>query len=102
MTTSAGTWQDYRKVKLRLIVLLIGWIPFGILMGALVPVVLHSYAPSYVAAVVYVLFIGFSWLQYGLYPCPICGSSYRGRQLYREACPKCGTPINQSSAQDSN
>jgi hypothetical protein len=102
MMTSTVSWQDYRKVKLRLIVLLVDWIPFGILMGALVPVILHSYTPSYVGAVIYMLVIGFNWLRCGFYPCPVCGTSYRGSQLYRKTCAKCGTPINQSPALDSN
>jgi hypothetical protein len=87
-------WQGYRKVKLRLIVLLAGWIPFGIFIGALLPIVLHTYTPSYVLGIAYMLFVGFTWLEYGFYPCPECGTSYHGRQLYRKTCPKCGILIN--------
>jgi hypothetical protein len=87
-------WQGYRKAKLRLIVLLVGWIPFGIFVGALLPIILHTYTASYVLAVAYMLLVGWSWLEYGFYPCPECGISYRGPQLYRKTCPKCGAIIN--------
>ena len=90
----SSEWNHYRQVKLRLIVLLLGWIPFGVLIGGPLPVVLHDYRPTYVLAIVYMLVIGWTWLQYGFYPCPGCGSALRGQQFYRKTCPTCSTVIN--------
>jgi hypothetical protein len=87
-------WKEYRRIKRRLIVLLVGWIPFGVIIGAVLPVVLHTYTPSYILAIVYMLTIGYTWLQYGFYTCPRCGLILRGRQFYRANCPQCDTPIN--------
>lgn len=91
---TVSDWKDYRRIKLRLIVLLMGWVPFGVIIGALLPKVLHTYTPTYVLAIAYTLAIGYTWLQYGFYPCPKCGLTLRGRQLYCSTCPKCGNPIN--------
>jgi hypothetical protein len=87
-------WKEYRRIKLRLLILLFGWMPFGLLIGAALPVIFGSYEPTYVMAVVYVILMAYTALQYGLYPCPNCGTTYRGRQLYRRTCPQCGIPIN--------
>ena len=87
-------WKGYRKIKHRLIVLLAGWIPFGIVDGGLLPLILHSYTASYVIALVYMIWTAVTWLQYGFYPCPSCGRTLRGAQLYRRTCPKCRVRIN--------
>lgn len=87
-------WTEYRRTKRRLIYLIIGWVPFGILLGEAVPAIFGTYTPSYVLAMIYVLILAFTALQYGLSACPNCGVSYRGRQFYRSTCPKCGVPIN--------
>jgi len=87
-------WHGYRVIKTRLIVLLIGWIPFGTLLGIGSPVIFGSYKPAYFFALAYVLFMAYTWLMYGLYPCPTCGNALRGRQLYSSTCRNCGAPIN--------
>ena len=87
-------WHDYRVTKTRLIVLLIGWLPFGALLGISSPAIFGSYKPAYFLALCYVIFAAYSWLMYGFYPCPICGNALRGRQLYSSTCRNCGAPIN--------
>ena len=87
-------WSDYRKVKHRLVALLAMWIPFGMLIGILLPIASHIFTITYVSAIIYALYGGFTWLQYSLFPCPKCGNSYRGKQLWRRTCPNCGIEIN--------
>ncbi len=87
-------WSEYRRVKRRLIVLLIGWVPVLLVVGGLLPIILHIYVPSYLIAVAYMLLTGFAWLQYVFSSCPNCGVTLRGRQLYRRTCPQCGVVIN--------
>ncbi len=87
-------WSDYKRVKFRLILLLVCWIPFGAVIGILLPAVLDTFTITYGLAVVYALYTGFVWLQYGFYSCPNCGVAYCGRQLWRRTCPKCGIEIN--------
>ncbi len=89
-----SSWGEYRRVKLRLLVLLFGWLPFGLILGTVLPAVLGSYTPSYVLAIGYALVWAYTLFQYLLYPCPVCGRSYRGWNLYRRSCPRCGTVIN--------
>jgi len=90
-------WSEYRHIKLKLLILLFGWIPFGIILGAMLPLLFHSYVPSYALAVSYIVLLAYTALRYALYPCPNCGLSLRGRQFYRRTCPRCGTPINKGS-----
>ena len=87
-------WSDYKRVKFRLIALVGCWIPFGAVIGILLPAVLHTFTITYGLAAAYALYTGFVWLQYVFYSCPNCGVVYRGRQLLRRTCPKCGTEIN--------
>lgn len=87
-------WSEYRRIKLRLLVLLLGWIPFGVLLGAGLPKIFHSYTPSYVLAAVYVVLMAYTFLQFGLYPCPNCGMSFKCWQLFGQSCPNCGLAIN--------
>jgi hypothetical protein len=88
------SWVQYKKVKGRLIALLLGWLPFGVLIGWPLPLLLRTFVPTYVLALLYALALGYSWLTYAFFSCPVCGQALRGRQLYRSTCPKCGTPIN--------
>ena len=89
------SWREYRKVKLRLVALLCGWLPFGILIGWLLPHLVGSFLPTYILAGLYALGLLYSWLTYAFFPCPNCGQSFRGRQLYRSTCPHCGVLIKQ-------
>ncbi|MGB6305168.1 MAG: hypothetical protein WBF45_15590, partial [Acidobacteriaceae bacterium] len=91
---SITDWSDYKRTKHCLIALLIFWIPFGALTGVLLPAILHTFIVTYILALVYVLFTGYAWLQYAFFPCPNCDIPYRGRQLWRRTCPKCGVEIN--------
>jgi hypothetical protein len=91
---SGVDWSAYKQLKVRLIGLLACWIPFGALIGVLLPAILHTFTITYGLAAAYALYTGFVWLQYGFYSCPNCGLAYRGRQLWRRTCPKCGIEIN--------
>jgi hypothetical protein len=83
-----------RKRTLTLIILLLCWIPFGAVIGILLPSIFHTFTITYMLAVAYTLYTGYVWLQYGFYSCPNCGLNYRGRQLWRRTCPKCSIEIN--------
>src|SRR5579872_3346618 len=87
-------WSEYRRIKHRLLILLLGWISFGMLLGTGLPVIFGTFVPSYVLAVAYTIFMAYTFLRYGLYPCPNCRRAYRGAQLYRQTCLRCGVPIN--------
>ena len=87
-------WADYRHLKLRFLVLLIGWLPFGVVCGAAIPAIFGTYVPSYALALAYALFLLYTWLMYLCYPCPNCGKSLWGRQLFSKACKHCGLEIN--------
>jgi len=91
-----SVWADYRHLRLRLVVLLIGWVPFGVLCGAAIPVIVGMHVPSYALALAYLLFLAYTWLMYAFYPCPNCGKSLRGRQLFWKACKQCGLEIDTS------
>src|ERR1700732_941506 len=98
MTSSVNNnsieWHGYRVLKTRLLILLVGWIPFGALLGIGSPIIFGSYKPAYAFALAYILFTAYTWLTYGFYPCPNCGNSLSGRQLFGSKCKHCGTPIN--------
>ena len=80
-------WGEYDRTRKLLAGLLLGWVPFGFLVGYLLPKLFGTYVPTYVAAAVY----GFGLM---IIPCPNCGNSLKGRQLYRRTCPTCGVSIN--------
>ena len=91
-------WVEYRRIKLRLLVLLFGWLPFCLLAIVALPLIFLTELLGTVAVIVYMLVLAYTALQYALYPCPQCGGSLKGRQLYRETCPHCGTPINRPAS----
>jgi ribosomal protein L37AE/L43A len=90
-------WSEYRRIKHRLLILIFGWIPFGILSMVAVPGIFGTYVPCYALAIAYMVLWAYTLLQYQLYPCPNCGHSFRGRQIYLRTCPHCGIPINEST-----
>jgi hypothetical protein len=89
-----SVWVNYRHLKLRFLVLLIGWVPFGVLCGVAIPAIFGSYVPCYALALAYALFMAYTWLMYLGYPCPNCGRSLAGRQLFWKKCKSCGLEIN--------
>jgi hypothetical protein len=103
-------WKEYRRIKQRLILLILGWFPFGILVFGISSLsdwlckfglikfgfVLGIF--NLVLGISYMVFAMVTWLQYISYRCPSCDVSFRGRQLYRRTCPECGIPINKHCA----
>jgi hypothetical protein len=99
-------WREYRRIKLRLVVLISGWFPFGILvfgMSSLADslcefgLIKFSFVLGIINLVMAVFYMAFGMVtlfQYQGYRCPNCDVSFRGRQLYRRTCPGCGIPIN--------
>lgn len=87
-------WKEYRRIKKLVLILVFGWLPFGFVLGQIVPQIFGTFVPAYALAMAYVLFLFITWLRYCLYLCPRCGTSFRGRQIYRKNCLKCGLPIN--------
>jgi hypothetical protein len=87
-------WGDYRRVKTILLVLVCGWVPFGVAIGYILPRLSGSYNATYIAAGLYGAALMVFWLRYVFYGCPSCGVSLRGSQLFRRKCPRCGEPIN--------
>ncbi len=90
-------WTEYRRIKHRLLILIFGWMPFGLLCIVALPVIFGTQMPGTALVIAYMVFLAYTLLQFQLYPCPNCGHSFRGRQLYRRNCPKCGIPINEST-----
>ncbi len=88
-------WAHYRRIKLRLILLLAGLVPFFALLIFALPAAGGSNTLSYVMASSYLTLVAVTWFQYGSYRCLHCRTSYRGRQLFRNRCPRCGILINQ-------
>lgn len=87
-------WKEYRRLKETLLVLILGWIPFGLLIGYVLPKLSGAYVATYIAAAMYGIALMISWLRYALYSCPNCGASLRGSQFYRKQCRECGEIIN--------
>ena len=102
-------WKEYRRIKQRLIILVLGWFPFGALILGLSSLAhwLYKFGLIKFSSVLgifnLVLFISYMafWMvtefQYQGYRCPNCDVSFRGRQRYRRTCPECGIPINPST-----
>lgn len=87
-------WSAYWRVKTILLMLIFGWIPFGLFIGYVLPKLAGSYRATYVAAALYGIALMISWLRYAFQSCPNCGNSFRGSQLYRKNCRICGERIN--------
>jgi hypothetical protein len=87
-------WSEYRRIKLRLLIMVIGWLPFMILVVVAVPNIFGTYTPSFALALTYMVAMAYTLLMYLGYSCPNCGTSYKGRQLFHQTCHKCGLPIN--------
>jgi hypothetical protein len=89
-------WKEYRRLRMTLLALICGWVPFGLLIGYVLPLLFGTYIATYVAAAMYGVALMVSWLRYAFYSCPSCGTSLRGSQFYREKCRECGELINRS------
>lgn len=88
-------WRGYRRVKRRLIVLALGWIPFGVLVGKISSI---NQGFEYISflIVLYALFLFFTLVQFQLIRCPNCGVRLHFRRS-RGKCGGCGIRINSDS-----
>ncbi len=68
-TQALNAWHEYRVLKMRLIVMFLGWIPFGVTLGIGSPVIFGSYKPAFFLALAYMIFFAYTWFMYGFYPC---------------------------------
>ena len=65
-------WTKYRRVKWRLIVLALGWIPFGVLVLEISSLSRgFEYASLFI--VVYALYLFYTLVKFELIRCPNCG-----------------------------
>lgn len=86
-------WREYQRIKLKLIILVLGWLPFGALLLE-VSSLNHVLEPVTFLLIPYMVFGTYTLLRFLLYRCPTCSVSFFGGQLHRRTCPKCGIPIN--------
>jgi len=86
-------WKEYRRIKLRLIILFLAWMPLGFLILKLSSLN-HRLEPVSLLLFAYMGYIGFTLIQVMTYRCPNCDTSLFGRRLYPRTCPGCGIPIN--------
>jgi hypothetical protein len=86
-------WREYRRIKLRLIILALGWMPFVVVVLE-VSTLNRRLEPITILMFPYLLYTMYVMLRFQLYRCPNCGVSLFVLQLYRRTCPGCGIPIN--------
>jgi len=86
-------WSGYRRIKLRLIILALGWMPFGVLLLEISSLNRRLESITFLM-IAYWVYLIVTMLQYLSYRCPNCDVSLFGRQLYRRTCPGCGILIN--------
>jgi hypothetical protein len=88
-------WRKYRRAKWRLIVLALGWIPFGVLVLEISSLSRgFEYASLFI--VVYALYLFYTLVKFELIRCPNCGVRLHIRRSFR-TCGGCGIRINRDS-----
>jgi Cytochrome oxidase complex assembly protein 1 len=88
-------WQKYRRAKWRLIVLALGWMPFGVLIWSIASLNRELELVSFLI-VVYALYLFYTLVQFELIRCPNCGVRLHFRRSFR-TCGGCGIGINRDS-----
>jgi hypothetical protein len=102
-------WKEYRRVKRRLIILVLGWVPFCLIFAGVSSLVYWLYKFGLVKlgfvleifnsvlSISYMVFVMITLMQYQLYRCPNCEASLWMQQIHRRTCRTCGIPINPST-----
>jgi hypothetical protein len=103
-------WKEYRRVKRRLIILVLGWLPFGFLIVGVASLVHWLYKigfvkfgfvlekSNFVLGISYMAFAMVTLFQYQLFRCPNCDVCLWMQQIHRRTCRNCGIPINPSTS----
>ncbi len=96
---SPELWAGYRRVKRRLIILALGWMPFGFLLLE-ISTLNRRLEPVTFLLIAYMAYLFITLLQFETYRCPKCGASLFLRlQLFPRKCAGCGIPINKEFPQ---
>jgi hypothetical protein len=86
-------WREYRRFKLRLIVLALGWMPF-VFVVLEVSTLNRRLGSITVLMFPYLAYTMYALPRFELYRCPSRGVSLFFLQIYRRTCPGCGIPIS--------
>ena len=90
----SSTWIEYRKIKRRLVILFICFVPFAYLDVAVLPNLIGTNVPSFALVIAYAIVMAYLFFKYAFYECPECGERYNGIPMPRKKCPKCGLAID--------
>jgi hypothetical protein len=74
----SDTWQSYRRSRLVLLMMFLGWIP---VMRVVNEVYTRFNLPLFVpvgAGIIWIIATGVQGLRIAAWPCPYCGKSFRG------------------------
>jgi hypothetical protein len=74
----SDTWRAYRRAKLILLILFLGWIPVLRIANEIHTRFHLSLVVPIVTAIVWIVAICFEGWRIALWPCPNCGKSFRG------------------------
>jgi hypothetical protein len=90
---SPTMWREYRRIKLRLIILALGWMPFGFLLLE-VSTLNRQLEPITLLMFPYFVYTMFILMRFQSYRCPNCGVSLFVGRFFRRTCKGCGIQIN--------
>jgi ssDNA-binding Zn-finger/Zn-ribbon topoisomerase 1 len=90
----SGSWTEFYRLKKSLILRMMLTAPF-ILAGSMLLPLAGIVSRDYLPLVFVLLLLVYAAMgrRFIFYPCPNCGKSYRGAQLYRKSCPNCSVRI---------
>lgn len=71
-------WSSYKRTRVILLLLVIGWIPFGLSVIWLQTRVDFPALVSWTLIAVWVLFVLIQGTRLAIWPCPNCGKFFRG------------------------
>jgi hypothetical protein len=86
-------WQSFRRIRAALLILVVGWIPYGLTVFWFAERFRISNAARLMLMLGYMLLMAVVGYALALWRCPRCGKSFRGLRPYAgKRCYYCGLP----------
>ncbi len=90
-----AAWQKYRKLRIAFPLLILGWLPFGVVLSAVFRLFHWDWHIAMIILLAWIPFVPIVGWQWSFWQCPRCGYAFKGKYdpFFPKCCHYCELPM---------